>query len=66
MAIRSTFREDLYLVLAEFDRNTQAITVKAIINPLVVWTWVGLAIITLGALVATIPSRTRFFRPTQP
>ena len=66
VAIRSTFREDLYLVLAEFDRNTQAITVKAIINPLVVWTWLGLAIITLGAVVAAIPSRTRFFRPTQP
>ncbi len=66
VAIRSTFREDLYLILAEFDRNTQAITVKVLINPLVVWIWGGLAFITLGAVVAAIPSRSRFFRPTQP
>ncbi|MFQ5894122.1 MAG: heme lyase CcmF/NrfE family subunit, partial [Nitrospinota bacterium] len=66
VAIRSTFREDLYLILAEFDRNTQAVSIKAIVNPLVVWVWVGLATITVGAVVAMIPSRRhRFIRPTQ-
>jgi cytochrome c-type biogenesis protein CcmF len=59
VAIRSTFREDLYLILSEFDRETQAITVKAVINPLVAWIWVGLGTITLGAVIAIIPSRRR-------
>lgn len=59
VAIRSTFREDLYLILAEFDRETQAITVKAVINPLVAWIWVGMGIITLGAVITIIPARRR-------
>ncbi len=65
VAIRSTFREDLYLILSEFDRDTQAITVKAVVNPLVVWIWLGLGVITLGAVVAIIPGRRRLAKSTE-
>lgn len=65
VAIRSTFREDLYLILSEFDRDTQAITVKAVVNPLVVWIWLGLGVITGGALVAIIPGRRRLAQASE-
>jgi len=61
VAIRSTFKEDLYLILSEFDQKTQAITVKAVLNPLVVWIWVGLAVITFGSALAMLPARWRLW-----
>jgi cytochrome c-type biogenesis protein CcmF len=59
VAIRSTFKEDLYLILSEFDRETEAVTVKAVINPLVVCIWLGMAVITTGAFIAIFPTRRR-------
>jgi cytochrome c-type biogenesis protein CcmF len=53
---RSTFSEDLYLILSgfsELDKN-QA-TLKVLVRPLVVWMWVGGFVIALGTLVSILP-----------
>jgi cytochrome c-type biogenesis protein CcmF len=54
---RIGLREDLYLVLGDFARDGSQATVKAQVNRLVSWIWIGGAILTLGALLAILPSR---------
>ncbi len=59
VAIRSSWREDLYLILAEFAPDGSAATVKAMVNPLLVWLWVGAGVITAGTVWAVLPDRRR-------
>ncbi|MBI3635560.1 MAG: heme lyase CcmF/NrfE family subunit [Candidatus Rokubacteria bacterium] len=59
VAIRSTWREDLYLVLTDFARDGSAATVKAMVNPLLAWLWLGAGVMTLGTAWALIPDRRR-------
>lgn len=40
-AVRSSWRDDLYVVLLDFDPRGDSITLKAIISPLVSWIWAG-------------------------
>jgi cytochrome c-type biogenesis protein CcmF len=55
--VRSTPREDLYVVLSAFARDGRAATLKVIVRPLVMWIWIGGAVMALGALVAIWPDR---------
>ncbi|MFQ5897610.1 MAG: heme lyase CcmF/NrfE family subunit [Candidatus Methylomirabilia bacterium] len=64
VAIRSTWREDFYLVMTDFARDGTSATVKAMVNPLVGWIWWGGGIITVGTLYALLPNRRR--KPAQP
>ena len=57
VAIRSTWREDLYLILTDFARDGSAATVKALVNPLLMFLWIGGGVITLGAAWALLPDR---------
>ncbi|HUI43900.1 MAG TPA: heme lyase CcmF/NrfE family subunit [Terriglobia bacterium] len=57
VAIRSSPREDLYVVLAGQDPDTKKAIVQVFINPLVMWVWVGGMVVALGTLLALIPSR---------
>ncbi|HEX9443140.1 MAG TPA: heme lyase CcmF/NrfE family subunit [Candidatus Binatia bacterium] len=55
---RSTFSEDIYLILSgfsELDKNRA--TLKVLVRPLVVWIWLGGAVIALGTLVAIWPMK---------
>ncbi len=54
---RIGLKEDLYLVLGDFARDGSQATVKAQVNRLVSWIWIGGGILTLGALLAILPSR---------
>ncbi|MBI3007610.1 MAG: hypothetical protein HYY53_04835, partial [candidate division NC10 bacterium] len=54
---RYGLREDLYLILAAFARDGSQATVKALINPLISWIWVGGMVILAGALTALWPGR---------
>jgi cytochrome c-type biogenesis protein CcmF len=45
----------LYIVLAGFDTNAGTATLKVIINPLVVWLWIGFGVLVAGTLVAAWP-----------
>ncbi len=55
--VRSTPREDLYLILSSFTRDGTSATLKVMIRPLVMWIWIGGAVMALGALVAIWPDR---------
>ena len=55
--VRSTPREDLYLILSSFTKDGASATVKVLIRPLVMWIWLGGAVMALGALVAIWPDR---------
>jgi cytochrome c-type biogenesis protein CcmF len=57
VAIRTSPREDLYVVLAGQDPDTHKAIVQVFINPLVMWVWVGGIVLFLGTLLALIPSR---------
>ncbi|HSF30784.1 MAG TPA: heme lyase CcmF/NrfE family subunit [Candidatus Tectomicrobia bacterium] len=57
VGIRSTPWEDLYLILGGVEADGSAATVKVMLNPMVMWIWIGGLIITLGALITIIPSR---------
>jgi cytochrome c-type biogenesis protein CcmF len=54
-SIRSTFKEDLYLVYEGQNEKGQPI-IKAHLNPLVMWIWLGVWIILGGTVLALIPN----------
>ncbi|MGA9348142.1 MAG: heme lyase CcmF/NrfE family subunit [Anaerolineae bacterium] len=54
VAIRTSLKEDLYVILAGFAEDGSA-TFQILINPLVVWLWIGGGLLLLGAAVAIWP-----------
>ena len=70
VAIRSSFGEDLYLVLAELNETLDRVTFKIYINPLVNWVWFGMITLVLGTGVLFLPDgfgrRSSARRPSRP
>lgn len=56
IVIRSDLREDLYVVLASWDAAGNA-SFFMYVNPLVMWLWIGGAVLLLGGLVTIWPER---------
>jgi len=68
--LRTTLREDLYLILAGFQQDGSAVTVKALVRPMVVWMWIGGVVMSVGTLLVLWPyqrelARGRQRRPAQ-
>jgi cytochrome c-type biogenesis protein CcmF len=65
VAIRTT-PEDLYVILAGWEADGALASFKVVINPLVVWLWIGGVVLTAGTTFALWPSaqevRRRVFR----
>jgi cytochrome c-type biogenesis protein CcmF len=57
VAIYSTLKEDLYVVFAGIDPDTQVPVIHAFLNPLVKWIWFGGVVVVFGTLVALLPNR---------
>jgi cytochrome c-type biogenesis protein CcmF len=57
VAISSTLSEDLYVVYAGTNPDTNLPVIHAYLNPLVKWIWLGGAIVVLGTILALIPNR---------
>ena len=57
VAIYSTLREDLYVVFAGTDPDTQLPVIHAFLNPLVKWIWFGGVTVVFGTLIALLPNR---------
>ncbi len=54
IALRSTWREDVYVTLAGWDRQGVA-AIQVRINPLAAWIWIGGTVLAAGALLAALP-----------
>jgi cytochrome c-type biogenesis protein CcmF len=57
VVIRSSFKEDLYIVLSAWDEN--GVTFHVFINPMVIWIWIGVAVMVLGGVFVLVPDRKR-------
>jgi cytochrome c-type biogenesis protein CcmF len=58
VALRTNLKEDLYIVLASLEPDGLA-AFQVLINPMVVWLWIGGAVLIAGTLVAAWPPRKR-------
>jgi cytochrome c-type biogenesis protein CcmF len=58
VAMRRTMGEDLYVVLAGYEAQSQDATYAITINPLVNWIWFGFGILAFGTIIALLPERT--------
>ena len=56
-AVRTSLAEDLYVTLLASDSETGRVTLHLFVNPLVVWIWIGGALVGLGAVFAIWPER---------
>ena len=56
IALRTTWREDLYLVLGSWDDASGLMTLQVFINPLVVWLWIGGITMVLGTVIVMAPT----------
>ena len=59
VAIRSTLREDLYVVLADWEESTQTISLRVMLSPLIAWVWIGGAVLFAGTIIAIWPTRSQ-------
>jgi len=55
VAINRSLSEDLYLVLAGYDLQTQSATFQIVVNPLVNWIWFGFGVLVVGTGIALMP-----------
>ncbi len=56
VANRSTLKEDLYLVYSGMNQDSGHPIIKAHLNPLVLWIWIGVQIMVIGTVIALIPN----------
>jgi cytochrome c-type biogenesis protein CcmF len=59
-AVDSSLREDTYLTVADIDASSHGpASIDVVIQPMVLWLWVGGAITVFGAVLAATPARRR-------
>ncbi len=56
VANHSTPLWDLYVIYAGTDPSTGQPVIKAFLNPLVMWIWIGLLVTIFGTLIALVPN----------
>lgn len=57
VALRSNLKEDLYVVLASLEPDGLA-AFQVLINPMVIWLWIGGVVLLAGTVIAAWPART--------
>jgi cytochrome c-type biogenesis protein CcmF len=62
-AIRRRLNHDIYIVFAGFTRDGKTPIMKAYLNPLTTWVWVGGWVLVFGTLIALIPSKIKRIPP---
>jgi cytochrome c-type biogenesis protein CcmF len=58
--VRSTMKEDLYVVYEGQNQDTGHPIIKAHLNPLVSWIWVGVLVMIFGTVIALLPNAAPF------
>jgi cytochrome c-type biogenesis protein CcmF len=56
VAIHSTLAEDLYVIYTGRNPDTGHPIIKAFVNPLVSWVWIGVLVMVFGTGVALVPN----------
>ena len=51
-------KEDLYVILNDFDLKKKVATFKVLVNPLIVWIWIGGFVIMFGTIIVMWPDAT--------
>jgi cytochrome c biogenesis factor len=64
VGIRTTPREDLYVILAGWTEDGDA-SFKVFVNPLIMWIWVGGGVLVAGTLIAFWPDAREESRVTE-
>ena len=59
VALRSTLANDLYVIYEGKNPDTDKPIIKAFLNPLMNWIWIGVLIVVFGTFVALVPNLTR-------
>jgi len=55
-SVKSSLAKDIYAILVEFTPGTQdQATFRLYVTPLVNWLWIGVGVLTVGAMVAILP-----------
>jgi cytochrome c-type biogenesis protein CcmF len=63
-AIDSSLRDDVYLTIANIPSKGTSWTFLVVVQPLVVWMWIGGGLVAVGSVLSAVPGRRR--RPTDP
>jgi cytochrome c-type biogenesis protein CcmF len=63
-AIDSSLRDDVYLTIANIPGKGTNWTFLVVVQPLVVWMWIGGGLVAVGSVLSAVPGRRR--RPTDP
>jgi cytochrome c-type biogenesis protein CcmF len=64
-SVRSTFRDDVLVSVLQLPQSPgDPVILRIVVQPLVVWLWIGGGIIAFGTVLAAFPGRRR--RPTAP
>jgi len=58
-SVRNTARDSVLLTLTDLPAADGSVTVKIIVQPLIVWLWIGGGVMALGSLMAVYPGRRR-------
>jgi cytochrome c-type biogenesis protein CcmF len=56
VAIRSTLRDDVYVIMSSVNPETNLGTFRVIVRPLVAWIWIGGLMLLFGSFVAISPT----------
>ena len=63
VANHSTLQEDLYVIYEGNDADTGHPIIKAFINPLVAWVWIGVIVVVFGTGLALLPNSVQLRSP---
>jgi cytochrome c-type biogenesis protein CcmF len=63
-AIDSSWRSDVYLTIDSIPDKGSPWTFGVVVQPLVMWLWIGGGLVVLGSVLSAVPGRRR--RPTDP
>ena len=63
-AIDSSWRDDVYLTIDSIPDKGTVWTFGVVVQPLVMWLWIGGGLVVVGSILSAIPGRRR--RPTDP
>jgi cytochrome c-type biogenesis protein CcmF len=58
-AVRSSVRRDIYVNLMAFSNDGSSATLRVLIEPMVMWIWLGGLVVCIGAAIALWPRRRR-------